>query len=59
MEQVIRSGELAVGEQYVTALDTMFQREDDLGFVAALKFAIPAGLLLWALVIVGVFRFVA
>jgi hypothetical protein len=59
MEQVLRSGELALGEQYMTVRDDVFQREDDLGFAAALKFAIPAGIMLWALVIVGVFRFVA
>jgi hypothetical protein len=59
MEQVLRSGERALGEQYMTAHDGMFQREDDLGFAAALKLAIPAGLLIWALIVVGIFRFIA
>ncbi len=59
MEQVLRSGELTLSEQYVTAQEGMSQREDDLGFAAALKFAVPAGLMLWALVIIGVFRFAA
>ena len=59
MEQVLRSGELTLGEQYVTAHDGLFQREDDLGFAAALRFAIPVGIMLWVLVIVGIFRFVA
>jgi hypothetical protein len=34
------------------------QVEDDLGFAVALKFAIPAGLLLWFAAIVVLVRFV-
>lgn len=39
--------------------DGISQREDDQGFAAALRLAIPAGLLLWGLIVTGVFRFVA
>lgn len=38
--------------------DASTQAEDDLGFAAALKLAIPAGLALWAALIMALFRFV-
>lgn len=39
--------------------DGTFPREDDLGLAAALRFTIPVGLLLWALLIMGVRSLVA
>lgn len=36
-----------------------FQREDDQGFGVALRLAIPAGLMLWAIFIFGVRHLVA
>lgn len=53
MEQALRSGGLVHGEQLVSKRDASTQAEDDLGFAAALKFAIPAGIAAWALGIWG------
>jgi hypothetical protein len=57
MAQAIRSGSLVRGEQYVSARDASVQAEDDLGFAAGLKFAIPVALALWAACIWGVIHF--
>ncbi len=59
MQQGFWSGDLVVGEQGVNAVEAQLPREDDLGFAAALRFAVPAGLLLWALGIWGVLHFIA
>jgi hypothetical protein len=53
MEQALRSGGMVHGEQFVSTREASAQAEDDLGFAAALKFAIPAGLALWAMGIWG------
>ena len=47
MQRVVGSGELVYGEHYVRVDEATAQPEDDLGFAAALKLAIPAGLSLW------------
>jgi hypothetical protein len=57
MAQAIRSGSLVQGERYVSTHDASTQTEDDLGFAAALKFAVPAGLALWVAAILTVVRF--
>lgn len=53
MEQALRTGGLVHGEQFVGTRDSSNQSEDDLGFAAALKLAIPAGIAVWALGIWG------
>lgn len=58
MEQALRSSGLVHGDQFVSTRDASTQAEDDLGFAAALKLAIPAGLALWAALIMALFRFV-
>jgi hypothetical protein len=59
MAQALRSGGLVHGDQFVSRQDASTQVEDDLGFAAALKLAIPAGFALWALGIWGAIRFFA
>ena len=59
MEQALRSGGLVHGEQFVSTHDASTQAEDDLGFAAALRLAIPAGFALWALGIWGAIHFFA
>lgn len=59
MQQALRSGELIRGDQFVSASEAFSQPEDDLGFAASLKLAIPAGLLLWGLAIWGALHFIA
>jgi hypothetical protein len=57
MEQALRSGGLVHGEHFVSKRESSNQTEDDLGFAAALKLAIPAGLVVWALGIWGAISF--
>jgi hypothetical protein len=57
MAQAIRSRSLVQGEPYVSARDASARADDDLGFAAALKIAIPAGLALWIAGIVGLIYF--
>lgn len=59
MQQAIRSNEMAYGEAYVTKFDVTTEAEDDLGFAAALKLAIPAGIALWAVAIWGALQLFA
>ena len=58
MAQAIRSGSLVHGEHYVSTREASGLAEDDLGVAAALKFAVPAGLALWAIAIFMFFRYV-
>ena len=60
MAQAFQSGSMVRmthGERYVGTREATAQVEDDLGFAAALKFAIPAGLALWLAAIVALVRF--
>ena len=60
MAQAFPSGSLVRmthGERYVGTREAAAQVEDDLGFAAALQFAIPAGLLLWLAAVVALVRF--
>lgn len=57
MAHAIRSTSVATRESYVGPREASSQAEDDLGFAAALKFAIPAGIVLWALGIWSVIHF--
>lgn len=59
MQQVLRSSELVHGELMMTTPDETGPREDDLGFAAALRLAIPAALAIWGALIYAVFRFFA
>lgn len=43
----------------MNAHDEREEREDDLGFAAGLRFAIPAGLALWGAAVFAVIRFFA
>lgn len=56
MQRVVGTGELVYGDRYVRAEEAVAVAEDDLGFAAALKLAIPAGLLIWAGAIWGAFQ---
>jgi hypothetical protein len=60
MAQAFESGRLirmTHGERYVGAREATVQVEDDLGFAAALKFAIPAGVAIWLVIVVALVRF--
>lgn len=60
MAQAFQSGSLVrmtQGERYVGTREASIQVEDDLSFAAAIKFAVPAGLLLWLVAIVATVRF--
>lgn len=60
MAQAFQPGSLVRmthGERYVGTREAAAQVEDDLGFATALKFAVPAGLLLWIAAIVALVRF--
>lgn len=59
MQQALRSGELVRGDKYNGAIETVAKPEDDLGFAAALKLAIPAALTVWGLAIWGILHFIA
>ena len=60
MAQAFESGRLVRmthGERYVGAREATVQVDDDLAFAAALRFAIPAGLALWLVVVIALVRF--
>jgi hypothetical protein len=60
MAQAFQSGGLVGmthGERYVGTREATAQVEDDLGFAAALKFAIPVGLVLRLAAMVALVRF--
>jgi hypothetical protein len=59
MQHVLTSGELVHGKRLVNAHGEIEEREDDLGFAAGLRVAIPAGIALWGAVIYAVIRFIA
>lgn len=57
MQQALCSSELVYGERLMSAPDKTGQREDDLGFVAALRLAIPAALAIWGVAIYALLHF--
>lgn len=59
MQHVLTSGELVNGDRLMNAHDETAEREDDLGFAAGLRVALPAGFALWGAAIYAVLRFIA
>lgn len=58
MQQALRSGGLVHGDPFVSGREAAIQTEDDLGFAAALRVALPAGLAIWALLVAALVRLV-
>lgn len=59
MQKALRSSTIVHGELLMTTPDRTGQREDDLGFAAALRLAIPAALAIWGALIFAVVHFFA
>jgi hypothetical protein len=57
MQRVLHTGTMVQGELTMSNPGANGQREDDLGFAAALRIAIPVGLGLWALAIYAAIHF--